>query len=135
MKIVFQTPQVLAKIATEQFVAVAPRAGSAFFKPLSAPALCEDRIDLTITSAHTSIRSRSNDRSDAHAHDADDDGRHADDEQHDGRHDARHGRHPAHDERHDADDEPDDAHPDADDAGHDVDAGHDLQNDLQDDRR
>jgi hypothetical protein len=57
MKIVFQTPQVLAKIATEQFVAVAPRAGSAFFKPLSAPALYEDRIDLTIKSAHTTKRS------------------------------------------------------------------------------
>jgi hypothetical protein len=55
MKIVFQAPQVLAEIATEPFV-VAARAGSVFFKPMSAPAIYEDRIDLTIKSVHTTKR-------------------------------------------------------------------------------
>jgi hypothetical protein len=56
MKIVFQAPQVLTEIASEPFVAVAARTGSVFFKPLSAPGIYEDRIDLTIKSAHTTKR-------------------------------------------------------------------------------
>jgi hypothetical protein len=56
MKIVFQAPPALAQIAAETFVPAKSPAGSVFFKPLSAPGLYEDRIDLTITSEHTTRR-------------------------------------------------------------------------------
>jgi hypothetical protein len=53
MKIVFQAPAILSKTAAEAFVADSARQGVAFFKPLSAPRLFEDRIDLTIKSEHS----------------------------------------------------------------------------------
>jgi hypothetical protein len=52
MKIVFQAPAVLSEIAGEAFAADAAPPGAAFFKPLSAPGLYEDRIDITIVSRH-----------------------------------------------------------------------------------
>jgi hypothetical protein len=53
MKIVFQAPAILSKTAAEAFMAEDARAGVVFFKPLSAPGLFEDRIDLTIKSEHS----------------------------------------------------------------------------------
>ena len=56
MKIVFQAPA-LTEFANEAFMAPrAPSGGRAYFKPLSAPGLYEDRIDLTIRSEHSSKR-------------------------------------------------------------------------------
>jgi hypothetical protein len=56
MKLVFQAPA-LPEFATEAFVAPRARpAGAVFFKPLSAPGIYEDRIDLTIKSVHTTLR-------------------------------------------------------------------------------
>ena len=56
MKIVFQAPA-LTEFASEAYVAPrAPSSGAAYFKPLSAPGLYEDRIDLTIKSQHTTKR-------------------------------------------------------------------------------
>jgi hypothetical protein len=50
MKIVFQAQAVLTEIATDAFVAEATRPGTVFFRPLSAPGVYEDRIDITIKS-------------------------------------------------------------------------------------
>jgi hypothetical protein len=50
MKIVFQESAVLTKIASDGFVAEATRPGTVFFRPLSAPGVYEDRIDITIKS-------------------------------------------------------------------------------------
>jgi hypothetical protein len=52
MRIVFQAPAVLTAAAGETFVADSARSGAAFFKPLSAPGLYENRIDISITSEH-----------------------------------------------------------------------------------
>ena len=48
MKIKFQIPPALAKIASESFVMRAPRPGGVFFRPLSASGLHKDRIDITV---------------------------------------------------------------------------------------
>ena len=50
MKIVFQAQAVLTEIATDAFVAEATRPGTVFFRPLSAPGVYEDRIDITFKS-------------------------------------------------------------------------------------
>ncbi len=50
MKIVFQAQATLSEIASEAFVAVGARPGTVFFRPLSAPGIYEDRIDITIKS-------------------------------------------------------------------------------------
>ena len=52
MRIIFQAPPALAKIASEAFPLRAPRLGGVFFRPLSAPGLYEDRIDITVRSNH-----------------------------------------------------------------------------------
>ena len=52
MRIIFQAPPALAKIASEAFALRAPRLGEVFFRPLSAPGLYEDRIDITVRSKH-----------------------------------------------------------------------------------
>ena len=51
MKIVFQAPARLSQLATETLVVKTSPSGGIFFRPMSAPALYEDRIDLTAKSA------------------------------------------------------------------------------------
>ena len=50
MKIVFQAQATLSEIASEAFVAVGARPGTVFFRPLSAPGMFENRIDIAIKS-------------------------------------------------------------------------------------
>jgi hypothetical protein len=50
MKIVFQARAALTEFASEAFVAGSTSPGTVFFRPLSAPGVYEDRIDITIKS-------------------------------------------------------------------------------------
>ena len=46
MKIVFQSPSMLSEIAVEPIVVETARPGAIYFRPLSSPALYDDRIDV-----------------------------------------------------------------------------------------
>ena len=52
MKIVFQAPIRLSELATERFAAEKTPSGAVFFRPLSAPRYCEDRIDVGVKSSY-----------------------------------------------------------------------------------
>ena len=51
MKIVFQAPLGLSKFTSEALVVESRYPGAVFFKPLSAPGIYADRIDLTVKPA------------------------------------------------------------------------------------